>query len=208
MAPWGTYVTTPQVSHAAAQVCVRTQLRNEGADEVRAILTTAILDAAGIKVAEQQAEQMLVGGGCHEAVQTLTVSTPQRWSTTEPYLYQVVSEVWVGERLVDRSATPLGIRALEFTADNGFLLNGKALGRKDFKDNKSLHLEWQVPYAAGVLKAVGMKDGQTIIDEVRTAGEPAKLIVRPDRQHSASCSLESNCCQDPREVTLNDNHEY
>ena len=31
-------------------------------------------------------------------------------------------------------------------------LNGKSLGSRDFKHNKSLHLEWQVPYAAGVLR--------------------------------------------------------
>lgn len=65
-------------------------------------------------------------------------------------------------------------------------LNEKSLGRRDFKDGKSLHMEWLVPYAAGVLKAVGMKNGQTIIDEVRTAGPPAKLVVRPDRQQIAA----------------------
>jgi beta-galactosidase len=65
-------------------------------------------------------------------------------------------------------------------------LNGKSLGCKDFNDRKSLHLEWKVPYAAGVLKAVGKKDGQTITDEVRTAGEPARLVVRPDRNRLAA----------------------
>jgi beta-galactosidase len=65
-------------------------------------------------------------------------------------------------------------------------LNGKSLGGKDFKDRKSLHLEWQVPYETGVLQAVGRKNGQTFIDEVRTAGEPARLIVRPDRNRLAA----------------------
>jgi beta-galactosidase len=65
-------------------------------------------------------------------------------------------------------------------------LNGKSTGRKDFKDTQSLHLEWKVPYEPGVLKAVGKKGGQTIGDEVRTAGEPARLIVRPDRKQIAA----------------------
>ena len=47
VAPWGTYVTTPEVPDAAAAVRVRTQVRNEGADGVKATLTTAILDADG-----------------------------------------------------------------------------------------------------------------------------------------------------------------
>ena len=66
------------------------------------------------------------------------------------------------------------------------LLNGKSLGSKDFKDTNSLHLEWKVPYEPGVLKAVGKKGGQTLIDEVRTAGEPARLLVRPDRRQIAA----------------------
>jgi beta-galactosidase len=65
-------------------------------------------------------------------------------------------------------------------------VNGKSLGSRDFKGSKSLHLEWKAPYEPGVLKAVGKKGAQTIIDEVRTAGEPARLIVRPDRKQIAA----------------------
>ena len=125
IAPWGTYVTTPEVLDSAATVKVRTQVRNDGKDGAKATLTTVIVDAAGKKVAEQQAAESIAGGADHEFSDTLKVVTPKRWSTTEPYLYQVVSELRIGERLVDRYVTPLGIRTLEFTADNGFLLNGK-----------------------------------------------------------------------------------
>jgi len=125
VAPWGTYVTTPEVLAAAAQVRVRTRVQNEGADGVKATLTTTIIDAAGKKVGEQQAAGQIAAGGSHEFSQTLKVEAPRRWSIEEPYLYQVVSEVRVGDRLVDRYKTPLGIRTIEFTADKGFLLNGK-----------------------------------------------------------------------------------
>ena len=65
-------------------------------------------------------------------------------------------------------------------------LNGRSLGSRDFKDSQSLHLQWQVRYEPGVLNAVGKKNGKTIIDEVYTAGQPAKLIVLPDRQRVAA----------------------
>ena len=61
-------------------------------------------------------------------------------------------------------------------------LNGKSLGSQDFKSSKRLHLEWKVRYEPGLLKAVGKKGGQTIVEEVHTAGEPARLIVHPDRK--------------------------
>lgn len=43
-----------------------------------------------------------------------------------------------------------------------------------------LHLEWDVPYEPGVLKAVGKKDGKTIIDEVKTTDAPASIHLSVD----------------------------
>ena len=46
-----------------------------------------------------------------------------------------------------------------------------------------LHLEWLVPYQAGELKAVAKRGGQVVAsDVVATAGKPAKLVLRVDRE--------------------------
>ena len=61
-------------------------------------------------------------------------------------------------------------------------LNGKSLGEKKFSDTKDLHLVWNVPYSPGILKAVAKNNGKIICtDEVQTAGDPAKIILTPDR---------------------------
>jgi beta-galactosidase len=62
-------------------------------------------------------------------------------------------------------------------------LNDKSLGEKTWaNDQKDLHLEWSVPYAPGVLKAVAKKDGKVVAtDEVHTAGKPAKIVLKADR---------------------------
>jgi beta-galactosidase len=61
-------------------------------------------------------------------------------------------------------------------------LNGKSLGKRNWSATKKLHFEWSVPYQPGVLKAVASKGGQTVaVDEVYTAGKPARLVVTPDR---------------------------
>ena len=66
-------------------------------------------------------------------------------------------------------------------------LNGKSLGVRDWKGNKSLHLEWSVPYTPGVLKAVGMKNGKPwAIDEIHTAGPPAKIELTSDNNSIAT----------------------
>lgn len=44
-----------------------------------------------------------------------------------------------------------------------------------------LHLAWDVPYQAGVLKAVGKKDGKVVYtEEIRTTGQPAALQLQVD----------------------------
>jgi beta-galactosidase len=55
---------------------------------------------------------------------------------------------------------------------------GKAL-----QTTADLHLAWDVPYAPGALKAVGVKDGEPVATvEVKTTGVPAALRLSADRQ--------------------------
>ncbi|MGK9369946.1 glycoside hydrolase family 2 TIM barrel-domain containing protein [Melioribacter sp. Ez-97] len=45
-----------------------------------------------------------------------------------------------------------------------------------------LHLQWDIPYEPGVIKAVGMKNGQVVCTrELRTAGEPYAIRLTSDR---------------------------
>jgi beta-galactosidase len=127
IALWGTYVTTADVSDASAQVSIRTRVLNEGTDGAQTTLTTVIIDANGKKVAEQQIAEQIAAGASHTFSQTLNVKETRYWSIETPYLYKTVSDLRVGGRLVDSYETPFGIRTIEFTVDNGFLLNGKRL---------------------------------------------------------------------------------
>lgn len=126
VALWGTCVTTPEVQDQAARVCVSTRVQNQSAAPAGATLTTTLIGADGERVAEGQSPAQSIAAGA-EAVfeQSLNVASPRRWSTSDPYLYRAVSEVRVGDRIVDRCETPFGIRTLRFTADDGFHLNGR-----------------------------------------------------------------------------------
>lgn len=56
-------------------------------------------------------------------------------------------------------------------------LNGQSLGVKTIHADASSR-NWQVSFAPGVLQAVGHNDDQTAVtNELRTAGEPAKIIL-------------------------------
>jgi beta-galactosidase len=61
-------------------------------------------------------------------------------------------------------------------------LNGKSLGTRR-KTGDDLHVFWRIPYQPGTLKAVSRKNGKIVLtEEVRTAEQPAKIILVPDRR--------------------------
>lgn len=58
-------------------------------------------------------------------------------------------------------------------------LNGKSVGRRRLEKNG--HLEWDVPYAPGVLEARAVRNGRRFATKVETTGPPAAIVLTPDR---------------------------
>lgn len=70
-----------------------------------------------------------------------------------------------------------------FNADEVELfLNGRSQGTKR-KQGDDMLVFWRLPYEPGVLKAVSRKNGRVVLtSEVRTAEEPARIVLEPDRK--------------------------
>jgi beta-galactosidase len=70
-----------------------------------------------------------------------------------------------------------------FNADEVELfLNGRSQGTKR-KKGDDLEVLWRLAFEPGVLKAIARKNGQVVLTkEVRTAEEPARLALIPDRK--------------------------
>src|SRR5699024_11311324 len=77
---------------------------------------------------------------------SLQVDNPKLWSTTDPTLYEVVTEVIVDGDAVDEVVTEFGFRTFDFDVDTGFTLNGD---RKSTRLNSS-HVS--ISYAVFCLK--------------------------------------------------------
>lgn len=58
-------------------------------------------------------------------------------------------------------------------------LNGKSLGTKQMI--RYSHLEWDVEYAPGTLKAVGFKNGMKIMSQIETTGKPYEIFLAPSK---------------------------
>ena len=122
---WGSFVTTPKVSDALAEVRVENQIRHAGEAQVTFTVAVEILDPSGKKVAESQSSVALNPGETITQSQSVEVSNPQRWDITTPVRYTAVTRILKGDKEVDRYEAPFGIRTVDYVAGKGLFLNGK-----------------------------------------------------------------------------------
>jgi beta-galactosidase len=129
---WGTQITTPEVTPDAATVAIDVQIVNRQAvaSTVEVAATIYELGANGEKSSAPVASAGRItvevpAGGVANGLLKGRISEPKLWSPTEPNRYVAVTCVREGGRLVDRYETTFGVRTIQFTPDEGFLLNGK-----------------------------------------------------------------------------------
>jgi hypothetical protein len=118
---YGTFITTPSTS----TVKVKTDVVNANAAEKNCKVKTIVVDESGSIAASMEATKSIAAGSTDLLVATGTVTSPKLWSPETPNLYKAYSEVYDGTQLVDVYETSFGIRTLEWSATQGFSLNGK-----------------------------------------------------------------------------------
>jgi beta-galactosidase len=122
---WGTYITTPVVLQALAEVCVETTVNNDYPSVKTCELVTEIQNDKGQIVAYAVASAELQPDEDHLFLQRIEVPHPMLWSIDSPYLYKIISHVKSEGFTADSCETVFGIRTIEFTSDRGFFLNGE-----------------------------------------------------------------------------------
>lgn len=126
---WGTYITTPNVSARKAGLNIETCVVNKTGNEVKVRLESLLMDADG-KLVKKSSSTKSISGDKYIFTQKMSVSNPELWSVENPYLYNVVSNVYVDNRLCDTYNTPMGFRSIRFDKDKGFFLNGESVKLK------------------------------------------------------------------------------
>jgi len=121
---WGTYVTTPEVSEKAAKVAIETTVKNTTSQIQTIRVEQALVNAAGRSVATTVSTLKVAAGISGKVSQALNVANPIRWNIENPYMYKVVTSLYLGAKQVDRYETPVGIRSFVFDVHKGFILNG------------------------------------------------------------------------------------
>jgi beta-galactosidase len=127
--PWGTFVTTPEVSAGSATVHVRSTVTNESAAPVTLSLRVHLTApnggaAVGAKDAVSGAPVTVAPGATADLSAEVRVPKPDRWDLDHPAMYTARAMVLRNGKVVDDEDVPFGIREFHFDADQGFFLNG------------------------------------------------------------------------------------
>jgi beta-galactosidase len=125
LAHWGTYITTPSITEETSTVLVRLAVDNHRDADGEVTVDVTILDPSGKKVTSGTASGVVPAGGSRDLATSLQVPNPERWDVDSPKLYTAVTTVHSDGQVVDQESTHFGIRTIEFTADDGFHLNGR-----------------------------------------------------------------------------------
>lgn len=133
---WGTFITTPKISDSIAAVNIDIEIENHTSKEVKAKVVTDIyeldsLDMIGKKKATfQEVWANVLPQGQTKTTIKGTIENPKRWDLLTPNRYVAVNRVVVDGKVTDIYNTSFGIRSIEFTPTNGFLLNGRRVAIK------------------------------------------------------------------------------
>jgi beta-galactosidase len=133
VAPFGTFVRADlQKKPGAAVLMVRTEVTNSGLETQHYTVDIRLLDAEGREVVygKDNYPSNLKAKDTKGQECMLIVKEPHLWSPDDPYLYQVEHIVKVDDKVTDVYTTTIGIRDIQFDAEQGFLLNGKPLKLK------------------------------------------------------------------------------
>ena len=126
-AEWGIQVTTPKVTDELATVKVLATIENHGDQPVPAIIEISACDPDGNACTSPIKRTITLHSGPNSVEQNIDIDHPNRWDVDSPNLYAVSTKIEQVDVVVDSQRTKFGIRSCEFTADDGFHLNGRRL---------------------------------------------------------------------------------
>jgi len=130
VAVWGVKITTPDIRQNSVFVDIAVTAQNETGKEVKTQITINLKDKDG-NTAGTAKENVVLSGKSETIIKKqVEIKNPLLWSLQSPDLYNAEIIIEVDKKVTDKYTQPFGIRSIEFSAEKGFLLNGKSVELK------------------------------------------------------------------------------
>jgi beta-galactosidase len=122
---WGVYITTPKVTDKKARVNIHIEIYSASDMEERADVEVTILDPAANEVAGNEQKIRVPAGETFLAEFEMDIKDPAIWDIKHPHLYTCRVELEQDGKEVQCVSSSFGFRTFQWTADDGFHLNGR-----------------------------------------------------------------------------------
>ncbi|MEL0455909.1 glycoside hydrolase family 2 TIM barrel-domain containing protein [Flavobacteriaceae bacterium SZ-1-7] len=123
---WGIAITIPEVSKEKATVQVKANVKNESDKPELVKLQVTVRNPEGRRIALPEMDYTIQANSEFEFDYEIEVDNPNLWSPESPSLYQAEFLLRTEENeVLDELTKTFGIRSIEFSAENGFVLNGE-----------------------------------------------------------------------------------
>ncbi len=135
----GIFIDTPEISEDKATVRIGGDIVNEKDEDVNVKIINRILDKDHKEIISLQSDLTIPSNSKKSFEQAEIILNPELWSPENPYLYNVVTEIFEDEGLVDKINNPLGFRWFSYDSQKGFFLNNKShklIGTNRHQDRK------------------------------------------------------------------------
>ncbi len=127
VAVWGVYVTTPEITGDCAVVDLAITTQNDSKNTADAMIKVKVLDKNGHFVGETESPLQIAPNAANISNLQMSIEDPDLWSIETPDLYYAEITIESEDKVVDSYTQFFGVRTVEFSVENGFLLNGESI---------------------------------------------------------------------------------
>jgi len=127
ISPWGVEINTRELSAKSAIVELGVSVRNLSEVDSEISCEVEIIAPGGESIILPARKKELPGESDTRMDFSADLSNPMPWSVDVPDLYRAVATLKIKGKVIDQYETSFGIRSIKYTAEKGFLLNGKEI---------------------------------------------------------------------------------
>jgi len=128
----GVFVQYDYANQSEALIKIKTHVKNEGKTEQMILVKNELSDLDPKSAVKAKAESTITlkAGESKEIEQSIKVDNPVLWHPDSPNLQKLTTTLVTNNKVVDAISNNIGIRTIEFAANQGLLINGELFKEK------------------------------------------------------------------------------
>lgn len=124
-AQWGITCETKKSDTKEALLKIKSAIENSSRSIANLMLNIRLINKEGKAVADKS-EKIVIAPQNHKTdTINLKIESPDLWNLDRPYLYTLEVSIKEGNKIIDQTTIPVGIRNFIFNPNKGFALNDK-----------------------------------------------------------------------------------